>query len=94
MSIYERTKEIGIIKVLGCDMRKIRDMFLIESGLIGLIGGEQILLKPLNNINSKYLFYLSKVFRFQLQLRAAGIKVYRFKISDLKKIYKLDKDIT
>lgn len=39
MSIYERTKEIGIIKVLGCDMRKIRDMFLIESGLIGLIGG-------------------------------------------------------
>ena len=54
---------------------------------IGLIGGEQILLKPLNNINPKYLFYLSKVFRFQLQLRAAGIKVYRFKISDLKKIY-------
>lgn len=54
---------------------------------IGLIGGEQILLKPLNNINPKYLFYLSKVFRFQLQLRVAGIKVYRFKISDLKKIY-------
>lgn len=39
MSIYERTKEIGIMKVLGCDMNKIRDMFLIESGFIGLIGG-------------------------------------------------------
>lgn len=39
MSIYERTKEIGIMKVLGCDMAKIRDMFLIESALIGLIGG-------------------------------------------------------
>lgn len=39
MSIYERTKEIGIMKVLGCDMSKIRDMFLIESGCIGLIGG-------------------------------------------------------
>lgn len=39
MSIYERTKEIGIMKVLGCDMRKIRDMFLIESGFIGFIGG-------------------------------------------------------
>ena len=39
MSIYERTKEIGVMKVLGCDMRNIRDMFLIESGFIGLMGG-------------------------------------------------------
>ncbi|WP_352398532.1 ABC transporter permease [[Clostridium] aminophilum] len=39
MSIYERTKEIGIMKVLGCDMRDIRSMFLIEAGLIGLMGG-------------------------------------------------------
>ena len=39
MSIYERTKEIGVIKVLGCDMHTIRDMFLIESGFIGLMGG-------------------------------------------------------
>lgn len=39
MSIYERTKEIGIMKVLGCDMRNIQGMFLIEAGCIGLIGG-------------------------------------------------------
>ena len=39
MSIYERTKEIGVMKVLGCDMRNIRNMFLIESGFIGLAGG-------------------------------------------------------
>ena len=39
MSIYERTKEIGVMKVLGCDMRNIRDMFLLESGFIGLMGG-------------------------------------------------------
>ena len=39
MSIYERTKEIGIMKVLGCDMGNIRNMFLIESGFIGLFGG-------------------------------------------------------
>lgn len=39
MSIYERTKEIGVIKVLGCDMGAIRNMFLIESGCIGLLGG-------------------------------------------------------
>lgn len=39
MSIYERTKEIGVIKVLGCAMGNIRSMFLIEAGFIGFIGG-------------------------------------------------------
>lgn len=39
MSIYERTKEIGIMKVLGCDMYNIQGMFLIEAGCIGFIGG-------------------------------------------------------
>ena len=39
MSIYERTKEIGVMKVLGCDLRNIRTLFLMEAGFIGLIGG-------------------------------------------------------
>ncbi len=39
MSIYERTKEIGIFKVLGCDLKDIGAQFLIEAALIGLIGG-------------------------------------------------------
>lgn len=39
MSIYERTREIGVMKVLGCELRNIRRMFLIESGFIGFIGG-------------------------------------------------------
>lgn len=39
MSIYERTKEIGVIKVLGCSLKNIRQMFLMEAGFIGLIGG-------------------------------------------------------
>lgn len=39
MSIYERTKEIGIMKVLGCDLRNIQSLFLMEAGFIGLIGG-------------------------------------------------------
>ena len=39
MSIYDRTKEIGVIKVLGCDLRTIRNMFLLESGFIGFMGG-------------------------------------------------------
>ncbi len=39
MSIYERTREIGIMKVLGCIIRDIRKLFLFEAGMIGLIGG-------------------------------------------------------
>lgn len=39
MSIYERTKEIGVLKVLGCDLGSIRNMFLLESAFIGFLGG-------------------------------------------------------
>lgn len=39
MSIYERTREIGIIKVLGADVADIRRLFLLEAALIGLGGG-------------------------------------------------------
>jgi len=39
MSIYERTKEIGVMKVLGCSLENIRMMFLLEAGMIGFVGG-------------------------------------------------------
>ncbi len=39
MSIYERTKEIGIMKVIGCRVRDIQTMFLLEAGAIGFLGG-------------------------------------------------------
>lgn len=39
MSIYERTKEIGIMKVLGCVVKDIRLLFLFEAGMIGFLGG-------------------------------------------------------
>lgn len=39
MSIYERTREIGIMKVLGCKLSDIRGMFLIEAAIIGITGG-------------------------------------------------------
>lgn len=39
MSIYERTKEIGVMKVLGCVVKDIRSLFLFEAGMIGFIGG-------------------------------------------------------
>ena len=39
MSIYERTKEIGIMKVIGANLPDIGKLFLIEAALIGFIGG-------------------------------------------------------
>ena len=39
MSIYERTKAIGIMKVIGCRIKDIQALFLIEAGYIGFIGG-------------------------------------------------------
>ena len=39
MSIYERTKEIGIMKVLGCLVKDVKKLFLFEAAMIGLLGG-------------------------------------------------------
>ena len=39
MSIYERQKEIGLMKVIGASISDIRSMFLLESGFIGFFGG-------------------------------------------------------
>jgi putative ABC transport system permease protein len=39
MAIYERTREIGILKAMGASSGEIRRMFMLEAGMIGLIGG-------------------------------------------------------
>lgn len=38
-SVLERTREIGIMKAIGVKNKDILTIFLIESGLIGLVGG-------------------------------------------------------
>ncbi len=66
MSIYERTKEIGVMKVLGCEVSKIRNMFLVEAGAIGLLGGVIGVILSfgaswiLNNINTIMAFFGNK----------------------------------
>ena len=39
MSIYERTKEIGVMKVIGALITDIKQMFLVEAAIIGFVGG-------------------------------------------------------
>ena len=39
MSVMERTRDIGVMKAVGASRRDILIIFLIESGLIGLVGG-------------------------------------------------------
>ncbi|MDO5037219.1 MAG: ABC transporter permease [Tissierellia bacterium] len=39
MSIYERTREIGVMKVIGASIKDIQKLFLVESGFIGFLGG-------------------------------------------------------
>jgi putative ABC transport system permease protein len=38
-SILERRKEIGVMKAIGAKNSDIAQIFLIESGLLGLVGG-------------------------------------------------------
>ncbi len=39
MSVMERTKQIGLLKAIGAGEREIMKLFLIESGIFGLVGG-------------------------------------------------------
>jgi ABC-type antimicrobial peptide transport system permease subunit len=39
MAIYERTREIGVMKVIGATAGDVMMMFLMEAGLIGVCGG-------------------------------------------------------
>ena len=39
MAIYERTREIGVLKALGATSREVRRMFTADAILLGIIGG-------------------------------------------------------
>ncbi|MBL4848488.1 MAG: ABC transporter permease [Planctomycetes bacterium] len=39
MNVTERTREIGVLKAVGATDRQVRALFLVESAMIGLVGG-------------------------------------------------------
>ena len=55
---------------------------------VGLLGGEQLIIKPNSDLlDHYYIYYSTKVFSKTLRKYATGIKVFRFNINDLKTIY-------
>ncbi|MBI5306186.1 ABC transporter permease [Candidatus Wolfebacteria bacterium] len=68
-SVLERTKQIGIIKAVGASRDAILSLFLIESGIIGLIGGILgiifgIIFAYFVSLFSAYYFGLGELFSF------------------------------
>lgn len=79
MSIYERTKEIGIMKVIGCRIRDIQTLFLMEAGFIGFIGGilgvglSYGLSAVVNNLVAQSDFGIAKISQIPLWLSLLSI---------------------
>lgn len=67
MSIYERTREIGVMKVIGATLPDIRRLFLLEAGIIGLAGGflgigiSYGLSYALNSFGAKFISFMGPV---------------------------------
>ncbi|MHC4715507.1 MAG: ABC transporter permease [Planctomycetota bacterium] len=65
MSVTERIQEIGTLKCLGCRDFHVVEIFLIESVLLGVIGG----------IVGSLLGYAASVVNFAASLDAWGLKI-------------------
>lgn len=48
MSTHQRRRQIGIMKVLGANMGQIRNMFITEAALLGLLGACWVLHSPIS----------------------------------------------
>lgn len=61
MNVMERTSEIGIMKATGATNRQVMNIFLVESGIFGLIGGAigvlfgYLISKGINVVAEEYL---------------------------------------
>lgn len=61
MSIFERTREIGIMKAVGASNRQIKRVFLGEAAIIGALGGVGGLLVSISGASLANLFVSSLV---------------------------------
>lgn len=75
MSIYERTREIGIMKVIGATFTDVYSMFLTEAGLIGFFGG-------LVGISFSYIvsFIINQIAMGYMNRMGPGEEVMKFSI--------------
>jgi len=77
-SVLERRKEIGVLKAIGARKQDILNIFLLESGLIGLIGGILgtiggfLLTYGVNFIGNQLGTPLAIAFNFNIVLIALG----------------------
>jgi putative ABC transport system permease protein len=59
MTILERTREIGIMKALGAEPGMVRRLFLVETALVGLLGGAiGLVLAALASVAGNAIFHI------------------------------------
>ncbi|MCQ4895367.1 ABC transporter permease [Anaerotruncus sp. DFI.9.16] len=81
MSITERTREIGVMKSLGCFVRDVRTVFLLEAGCIGLLGGlVGIVASGLNSVVMNLFSNRAAVTSFSAALAVLGEKGSRISV--------------
>ena len=67
MAIYERTREIGIMKVIGASLWDIKRLFLVEAAFIGFGGGV---------IGVSISFVLSKIVNYFAMQQGGNMSSY------------------
>lgn len=102
-NILERRRDIGVMKVLGMKIRKIRSLFILESALIGLLGGiigiaASYIVVLIMNTGGEQMFmgmYLGSGMKIQippwLSLMAMGIAIGVGVLSGIYPAYKATK---
>lgn len=77
MSVMERTKEVGVLKAIGASRKQIIYIFVIEAGILGLLGGILGLLVALTFNFTLSLFGITTAMGIELLL---GSVVFAFVI--------------
>ena len=78
MSIYERTREIGVMKVIGATLSDIKKLFLTEAAFIGFLGGIagiiiSLIVSKIVNIVAVGMGQASNISRIPIWLALAGV---------------------